>query len=104
MANTFNRLLCLFYSSSSSQTDIINSSKVCHKILTEHLGWTLNAESKKVKSKDRITVQEFALSHNYGTYVLHVKGHLVTVKDGWIYDSWDSGQKKVTHFYEKETK
>ena len=27
MANTFNRLLCLFYSSSSSQTDIINSSK-----------------------------------------------------------------------------
>lgn len=86
------------------EKDIINSSKVCHKILTEHLGWTLNAESKKVKSKDRITVQEFALSHNYGTYVLHVKGHLVTVKDGWIYDSWDSGQKKVTHFYEKETK
>lgn len=83
------------------EKDIINSGKVCHKIITEKLGWTLNEESKKVKTKDRETVQEFCLKHNYGKYILHVRGHLVTVVDGFFYDTWNSGEKKVTHFYEK---
>lgn len=84
------------------EKDIINAGKVCHKILTEHLGWTLNEESKKVKTKDRITVQEFALTHNYGTYVLMCKSHAVVVSNGFIYDSWDSGNKKMHYFYEKK--
>lgn len=84
------------------EKDIINSSKVCHKIITEKLGWTLNEASKKVKPKDRETIQEFCLKHNYGKYILHVKGHLVCVANGCFYDSWNSGEKKVTHFYEKK--
>lgn len=84
------------------EKDIINAGKVCHKILTEHLGWTLNEESKKVKTKDRITVQEFALTHNYGTYVLMCRSHAVVVSNGFIYDSWDSGSKKMHYFYERK--
>lgn len=83
------------------EKDIINSSKVCHKIITEKLGWTLNEASKKVKPKERETVQEFCLKHNYGKFILHVKGHLVAVENGCFYDSWNSGEKKVTHFYEQ---
>jgi len=45
------------------------------------------------------TVNSFADSHNQGTYILHCNdngkeggpgGHLVTIIDGKVYDSWDS--------------
>lgn len=86
------------------EKDIINSVKVCRKVVTEHLGFVLNEESKKVKIKDRMTVNQFALTHNYGRYIVSVRGHLVAVIDGWIYDSWDCGSKKMLHFYEEATK
>jgi hypothetical protein len=37
--------------------------------------------------------------HPYGTYVLHIRGHVVTVKDGEYWDSWNSGKKKVDEVY-----
>lgn len=72
---------------------------VSDKVLTEHFGCTLDEEYKKVKAKDRITVNTFAMTHPYGTYILHVRQHQVTVKNGEYWDSWDSGDKKVSKIY-----
>ena len=74
---------------------------VSDKILQEHFGCTIDEKynKKTVKGKDRITVNEFALQHPYGKYVLHVRGHLVAVIDGRFYDSWDSGKKKIDTVY-----
>lgn len=72
---------------------------VSDKVLTEHFGCTIDEEYNKVKAKDRITVNNFAMTHPYGTYVLHVRQHQVTVKNGEYWDSWDSGDKKVTKIY-----
>ena len=70
---------------------------VSDKVLTEHFHCTVDEtyNKKVVKAKDRITVNEFAMSHPYGTYILHVRQHQVTVKNGEYWDSWDSGNKKV---------
>lgn len=73
---------------------------VSDKVLTEHFGCTKDMEYRKTtKPKDRITVNNFAMTHPYGTYVLHVRSHQVTVKNGEYWDSWDSGDKKVTDVY-----
>lgn len=74
---------------------------VSEKVLTEHFGYVQDEEYKKTKPKDRITVNSFAMTHPYGTYVLQLRGHLVTVKNGEYWDSWDSGDKKVSKVFFK---
>lgn len=74
---------------------------VADKVLTEEFNCIVDEKynKKTVKGKDRITVNEFAMSHPYGIYILHVRQHQVTVIDGVYWDSWDSGDKKVDTVY-----
>lgn len=39
------------------------------------------------------TAEDFARDHPSGTYVLGFGGHVATVRDGSLYDSWDSSQE-----------
>lgn len=38
------------------------------------------------------SLKEFAEKHPIGTYVVKLSGHVVCVKDGDYYDTWDSGK------------
>lgn len=51
---------------------------------------------------DCYSVADFAAEHNEGTFVLALGGHVVCVKDGAVYDSWDSTGRTVLYFYEEE--
>lgn len=53
------------------------------------------------KGSKRPTVQEFALHHKEGTFVLRVAHHLVACVDGIFYDTWDSGQKSLYGYWGK---
>ena len=44
-------------------------------------------------SPDCYTAEEFAEAFPRGTYVLCFGGHVATVKDGILMDSWDSSQE-----------
>lgn len=44
------------------------------------------------------TAEDFCRGHPYGTYVLGFGGHVATVVDGDLYDSWDSSNE-VPQFY-----
>lgn len=74
---------------------------VADKVLKEHFECVEDEKynKKTTKSKDRITVNEFAMSHPYGTYILHTRSHQVTVRNGEYWDSWDSGNKKIDTVY-----
>lgn len=74
---------------------------VSDKVLTQHFGCTLdeNYNKKKVKAKDRITIAEFATTHPYGVYILSLRNHLVTLRNGEYWDSWDCGDKKLDAVY-----
>lgn len=50
------------------------------------------------------TVEAFCYDHPDGTYVLALSGHVVTVENGSIYDSWDSSNETVLYFWHKEDK
>ena len=47
---------------------------------------------------DCYTIEDFAEEHPKGTFVVCTGNHVVTVKDGWIMDSWDSS-KEIPIFY-----
>ena len=70
---------------------------VVHRILSKHFGY----EYTKPAKGEKITVNQFAIAHKHGTYVLWVRGHVVTVVNGHYYDSWDSGNRRVYGIYQK---
>ena len=80
---------------------IMDATQACDKILKEGFNCEVDPtyNRKTVKSKDRITINAFAMSHPYGTYIVHTHGHLTTVKNGEYWDSWDSGDKKIDVVY-----
>jgi hypothetical protein len=48
------------------------------------------------------TINEFCKDHPTGTYILGTGTHVVCVKDGNYYDTWDSGEKTPIYFFTKE--
>lgn len=51
---------------------------------------------------DCYTAEDFSEEHPEGVYVLGFGGHVCTVKDGDIYDSWDSSQESPQFYWTKE--
>lgn len=47
------------------------------------------------------TVEDFCIEHPKGTYVLGTGTHAICVKDGFFYDSWNSGNETPIYYYKK---
>lgn len=56
------------------------------------------------KGSKRGTVAEFAEKNKQGTFVLKIANHLVTVVDGYYYDTWDCGNKSLYGYWNKVEK
>ncbi len=50
---------------------------------------------------DCYTVADFAAEHSSGTYILAISGHVVCVRDGDWYDTWDSGGTVPVYYWER---
>lgn len=48
------------------------------------------------------TINNFCEDHKSGTFIVATGTHVVCVKDGIYYDSWDSGDKVPLFFFGKE--
>ena len=51
---------------------------------------------------DCVSVKCFCEENPTGTYVLSLNGHVVTVIDGVLYDTWDSSEETVLFYWKKE--
>ena len=78
---------------------ICDDHKVVDKILTEKFGYKYIKGEKGAKKR---TVNEFAIEHPKGKFILWVHAHVVTLINGYYYDSWDSGNRKLNGYYIKE--
>ena len=64
-----------------------------------------NGFKKKVietECEDCYTADQFCNDHPEGTYVLAFGGHVATVVDGNLFDSWDSSNEVPIYYYELE--
>lgn len=48
------------------------------------------------------SVADFALDHPKGVYVVGTGGHVVTIVDGVLYDSWDSSREIPIYYWYKK--
>lgn len=48
---------------------------------------------------DCYSANDFCLEHPQGTYVLGFGGHTACVKDGILYDSWDSSMETINYYW-----
>lgn len=51
---------------------------------------------------DCYTVADFAEYHPYGVFVLGLGGHVVTIVDGDVYDSWDSSAEIPVYVWRRD--
>ena len=51
---------------------------------------------------DCYTAEDFAQDNPLGTFVLGFGGHVATVVDGTIYDSWDSSHETPIYYWYRE--
>lgn len=53
---------------------------------------------------DCYTAEDFCRDHPYGTFVLGFGGHVATIVDGNIYDSWDSSNEIPQYYWYRKEK
>ena len=53
---------------------------------------------------DCYTVRDFCEDHPRGVYVLKMSGHVATVIDGHVYDTWDSSGEIPTYYWHRRDK
>lgn len=70
----------------SRELQIPFNCKPCYEKYLEVKGFIYHGISN-AKGKKRPTVQSFAKDHKEGIYVLRVAHHVVTVVDGYFYDT-----------------
>lgn len=51
---------------------------------------------------DCYTVEEFCREHPSGIYVLALSGHVVCVRNGDVFDSWDSRNEVPIYYWEEK--
>ena len=51
---------------------------------------------------DCYTVREFCLDHPHGIFVIKSEGHVATVIDGTLYDTWNSEMKIPIYYWTRK--
>jgi len=81
--------------------DMMSSNSVISSVLRQH-GYRRSVIPNSCP--DCYTIADFADDHPEGTYVVGTGTHVVAVKDGEIWDSWDSSHEIPQYFWWKEKK
>lgn len=81
-----------------AMNDVPSSNAVWGAVLRQH---GFNRSGIPNTCPDCYTAAEFAADHPKGVYVLGFGNHVATVKDGKIYDSWDSSSEIPQYYWEK---
>lgn len=81
--------------------DVPSSNSVWGSVLRSH---GFMRSSLPPTCPDCYTAEDFARDHPSGIYVLGFGHHVATVKDGKLYDSWDSSDEIPQYYWAKERK
>ena len=79
--------------------DVISSNSVWGSVLRQN-GFYRHAIP--TSCPDCYTIGDFARDHPHGVYVVGTGNHVVTIRDGFVMDSWDSTGEIPQYFWSKE--
>lgn len=97
---TWERAYVLIADAGYKMGDMPSSDSVWGAVLRQHGFYRRSIPNT---CPDCYTAEDFFRDHPRGTYVLGFGGHVATVVDGNLYDSWDSSQEiPVYVWYRKE--
>lgn len=83
-----------------SMGDMPSSDSVWGSVLRQH---GFNRDIVPNTCPDCYTASDFCVDHPHGVFVLGFGGHVATVTDGDLFDSWDSGGEiPVYYWYRKD--
>lgn len=82
-----------------SMADMPSSDSVWGAVLRQH-GFRRLAISNSCS--DCYTAEDFARDHPRGVYVLGFGGHVATIRDGRLFDSWDSSREIPQYYWYEE--
>lgn len=51
---------------------------------------------------DCYTAEDFCIDHPHGVYILGFGGHVATVDNGVLYDSWDSSNEIPVYYFRRD--
>lgn len=92
---------CMIAANGYTMGDVISSNSVWGSVLRQH-GFYRKAIPDTCP--DCYTAEDFCQDHPDGVFVLGFGGHVATVRDGKIYDSWDSSQEIPQYYWYKGDK
>lgn len=79
--------------------DVISSNAVWGSVLRQN---GFKREIIPNTCPDCYTLEEFSRDHPRGVFVVALPGHVATVVNGDIYDSWDSSKELPLYYWRKE--
>lgn len=79
--------------------DVVSSNAAWGSVLRQH---GFNRFVIPNSCPECYTIGEFAEDHQKGVYVVGTGTHVATVKDGAIWDSWDSSEEIPQYYWSKE--
>ena len=79
--------------------DVISSNAVFGSVLRQH---GFSRYSIKNTCPDCYTIGDFADENQHGIYVVGTGNHVVTIKDGVVFDSWDSRSEIPQYYWTKD--
>lgn len=95
---TWNQVFDYLAGIAYDQKDVLSANTVWGQYLNEN-----GYERHKLEhSGNRYDVIDFCMNHPQGEYALGLDGHVLTAVDGMYYDTWDSGEKEVLYYWERE--
>ena len=72
----------------------------CYEAYLKDHGFTYHGFRTR-KGEHRPTVEKFAKEHKEGVYIAFMKNHVVCIRDGKYYDTWDSGNYYLYGYFER---
>lgn len=93
---TWEKAFSLLATNAYLMGDVPSSDVVWGSVLRQH-GFTRHVMPNECP--DCYTVERFAAEHPTGTYVVKSEGHVATIYNGNLYDSWPSENKIVIYYW-----
>ena len=99
LGTDWEKAYCLLAVKGFSMADVMNADSVIGAVLKDH---GFNRSVIPTGCPDCFTAEDFCKEHPKGIFVLFFGGHVATVRNGILFDAWDSSGEIPQYYWGKD--